>query len=114
MIRILFHSLGLSFLLATTSVAQRMTDFMPHIEDQTQMYWAEGFPGTIPKAPWLRVVQTGSYAMVLNTETLSIAHLGAVTGMLDDWRVLPAADLDLSMTVDGTRYQCKAGGKWSR
>jgi hypothetical protein len=114
MIRILFHSLGLSFLLATTSVAQRMTDFMPHIEDQTQMYWAEGFPGTIPKAPWLRVVQTGSYAMVLNTETLSIAHLGAVTGMLDDWRVLPAADLDLSMTVDGTRYQCKADGKWSR
>ncbi len=114
MIRILFHSLGLSFLFAAISVAQRMTDFMPHVEDQTQMYWAGGFPGTIPKAPWLRVVHTGSYAMVLNTETLSIPHLGAVMGFQDDWRVLPAAELGLSMTVDGTRYRCRAGGKWSR
>ncbi len=87
---------------------------MPRVEDQTQLWWAEGFPGTIPTAPWLRVVQTGSYAMVLNTETLSIPHLGGVSGLQDDWHELPAAELALSMTVDGTRYRCTASGKWSR
>lgn len=117
MIRILLHSVGLSFLIASPLVAQRMTDLsvrMPHVGDQTQMYWAEGFPGTIPTAPWLRVVQTGRYAMALNTESLSIPHLGAVKGLQDDWHSLPAAELALSMTVDGTRYRCIAGGKWSR
>jgi hypothetical protein len=99
---------------ATFVDAHEPVDLMPRVEDHTQMHWAEGFPGTIPTAPWLRVVQTGRYAMALNTETLSMPHLGAVTGLQDEWRALPAAELALSMTVDGTRYRCTAGGKWSR
>ena len=91
-----------------------VSPLMPHVEDQTQMYWAEGYPGTIPTAPWLRVVQTGRYAMVLNTETLSIPHFGSVGGLKDDWHNLPAAELALNMTVDGKSYRCKAGGKWAR
>ncbi len=91
-----------------------VSPLMPHVEDQTQMYWAEGFPGTIPTAPWLRVVETGRYAMVLNTETLSIPHFGSVSGLKDDWHNLPAAELALNMTVDGKSYHCKAGGKWAR
>jgi hypothetical protein len=94
--------------------AMDVSPLMPHVEDQTQMYWAEGFPGTIPTAPWLRVVQTGRYAMVLNTETLSIPHFGSVSGLKDDWHNLPAAELALNMTVDGKSYRCKAGGKWAR
>ncbi|MCX6854556.1 MAG: LamG domain-containing protein [Verrucomicrobia bacterium] len=107
----------LSILFINSSKAQSATDLlplMPRVEDHTQMWWAEGFPGTIPTAPWLRVVQTDSYAMVLNTETLSIPHLGEVSGLKDDWHKLPAAELALSITVDGTRYRCTAGGKWSR
>jgi len=60
------------------------------------------------------VVQTGSYAVVLNTETLSIPHLGGVNGLNDDWRKLPAADLALNISVDGKNYRCTSGGKWSR
>ena len=54
------------------------SDFMQRIEDETQMWWAEGFPGHTPAAPWLRVVQTGTYVMALNTETMRIPHFGAV------------------------------------
>ncbi len=87
---------------------------MPNVADQTQMWWAEGFPGTIPTAPWLRVVQTGNYALALDTATMRIPHLGAVGGLQADWQALPAAELALSMTVDGKSYHCTAGGKWSR
>ncbi len=104
----------IALVVSTSLSAVEPLPLMPHIEDQTQMWWAEGFPGTIPTAPWLRVVQTGSYAVVLNTETLSIPHLGGVSGLQDDWHKLPAAELALSMTIDGTRYRCTAGGKWSR
>lgn len=90
------------------------SEFMQRTEDQTQMWWAEGFPGHTPAAPWLRVVQTGTYAMALNTETLRIPHFGAVGGLTDDWRALPAAELALTMTVDGKVYRCMTGGKWSR
>ncbi|MCX6854549.1 MAG: hypothetical protein NTV80_06545 [Verrucomicrobia bacterium] len=112
--RTTFRLVVLTALCATFVDAHEPVDLMPRVEDQTQMYWAEGFPGTIPTAPWLRVVQTGRYAMVLNTETMSVPHLGRVSGLNDDWHKLPAAELALSMTVDGTRYRCTAGGKCSR
>lgn len=88
------------------------------------MWWAEGFPSRTPSAPWLRVIQTGSFAMALNTGTLKVEHFGAVTdrggydaAVLGDnrvWRDLPPADLALRITVDGKVYRCRAGGKWSR
>ena len=51
---------------------------MPRVEDYTLMWWAEGFPGHTPAAPWRRVIQTGRYAMALDTETLRIPHFGPV------------------------------------
>ncbi len=101
-------------LLSLTAHAADVSALMPRVADATQMGWAEEFPGNTPTAPWLRIVQTGTYAMALNTETLRIPHLGAVAGLNDDWHPLPAADLTLQLVVDGTRYRCTAGGKWSR
>lgn len=110
--RFFLIALGLSG--AGSAPAGDLMDLMPRSEDQTQMWWAEGFPGNIPEARWLRVVQTGRYAMELNTETMNLPHLGAVTALGDDWRQLPAADLALQLMVDGKPYRCTAGGPWTR
>ncbi|MFN0080857.1 MAG: LamG domain-containing protein [Prosthecobacter sp.] len=97
-----------------TAQAADLSALMPHAADHTQMWWAEGFPLHTPTAPWLRVIQTGRYAMALNTQTLRVEHLGAVVSLMDDYRRLPAAELALNMSVDGKNYRCTAGGKWSR
>lgn len=94
--------------------AVELSALMPRTQDVTQMWWAEGFPGHTPAAAWLRVVQTGTYALALNTETMRIPHFGAVGGLSDDWRALTAAELALRMTVDGRVYRGTSGGKWSR
>ncbi|PIU91435.1 MAG: hypothetical protein COS65_21975, partial [Armatimonadetes bacterium CG06_land_8_20_14_3_00_66_21] len=96
---------------------------MPHVEDYTHMWWAEGFPSHTPGAPWLRCLQTGYYALALNTETLQVPHFGSAPAGLgylecapaDNslWRGLPAADLSLTLTANGRIYRCTAGGKWT-
>ena len=110
--RLLLIVLGLSG--AGSAPAGDLLSLMPRPEDHTQMWWAEGFPGNLPEARWLRVVQTGSYAMVLDTEAMSLRHLGELAGPGEDWRQLPAADLALRMVVDGKPYRCTAGGPWTR
>lgn len=97
---------------------------MPRRADYTYMWWADGFPGHTPSAPWVRVVQTGSYAMALATETLRIPHLGPLAtglGYADGagadnaaWRELPAAELALTITVGGREYRCIRGAKWTQ
>ena len=96
---------------------------MPRVEDYTHMWWAEGFPGHTPEAPWRRVIQTGCYAFVLDTETLRIPHFGAVKSGVGyaecartdnrAWQRLPPADLSLTVTANGKTYRCTAGGKWT-
>ncbi|MCY2994884.1 MAG: LamG domain-containing protein [Planctomycetota bacterium] len=96
---------------------------MPRVEDYTLMWWAEGFPAHTPEAPWTRCLQTGRYALALDTETLRISHLGPVPAGLGytacaradnrAWQSLPAADLALTMTANGRPYRCTAGGKWT-
>ena len=91
--------------------------------DYTRMWWAEGFPSHSPGAPWRRVIETGRYAFVLDTDTLRVPHFGPVTGSLDyagsagpdgrAWAALPAAELALSLTVSGRVYHATAGGAWS-
>jgi lysophospholipase L1-like esterase len=105
-----------SFLLTSSLVVSAVepVDLMPRVEDSTQMWWADGFPSHTPEARWLRVIQTGTFAFALNTETLTVPHFGAVAGLTDDWQKLPPADLGLSMTVDGKSYRATAGGEWSR
>ncbi len=92
-------------------------------EDYTLMFWQDGFPGHTPSAPWHRVIRTGHYAMVLDTQTLRIPHLGPVAdggGYLAAaleakpvWDKLPAADLDLRITENGKTYRCFSGGAWT-
>ena len=96
---------------------------MPRAEDYTHMWWAEGFPSHTPAAPWTRCIQTGRYAMTLETETLRIGHLGPVPAGLDYlacaradngvWQRLPAAELALTIEANGRTYRCTAGGPWT-
>lgn len=96
---------------------------MPRVEDYALLWWAEGFPSHTPEAPWRRVVQTGCYAFVLDTESLRIPHFGAVKSGVGyaecaradnrAWQRLPPADLSLTVTANGNTYRCKAGGKWT-
>lgn len=100
-----------------------LSPLMPLERDYTLMWWANGFPGNIPAAPWRRVIQTGNFAMALDTESLTIPNLGVVRGVeyaaaacADNhaWERLPHADLALTITVDGKNYRCAGGGKWSQ
>ena len=100
-----------------------MAPLMPRVEDYTHMRWADGFPPHPPAARWLRCIQTGSYAFVLDTAAMRVPHFGAISaggygaaefGSVSGWEKLPAADLKLGITVDGKAYRCTAGGKASR
>lgn len=96
---------------------------MPGVGDHTHMWWAEGFPGHTPSAPWRRCIQTGHYAMVLDTDVMRIPHMGPVSPGLayaevaradnSAWPGLPPADLALIITVEGRAYRCTRGGTWS-
>jgi hypothetical protein len=96
---------------------------MPRVDDYTHLFWAEGFPSMNPSAPWVRVIQTGRYAIAINTETLKIAHFGplasgvgyvaAACGGNDAWQNLPPAELKASIKVGDRIYHATAGGKWT-
>ncbi|MDF1863062.1 MAG: hypothetical protein P1U87_22790, partial [Verrucomicrobiales bacterium] len=123
--------LGISFLIPDCAEAQQdstapspLLPFMPKAQDYTHQWWAEGFPGHREGTPWLRVTQTGTFAFVLNTETLKIPHFGTVDTDADystalqwenaEWSSLPPAELDLRLTVDGKEYHHSGGGEWTR
>ena len=122
--RLLFSYAAVGALFVTQVGAQDLASRMPRSTDYTSMWWVDGFPTRVPGARWLRCIQTGSYAMVLNTETMKIPHFGPVTKSDSyseltlrtdrQWEKLPSADLKLEMTVDGKVYRCKAGGEVGR
>lgn len=103
--------------------ADRLHALMPRSADFTAMWWADGFPGHTPSAPWHRVIQTGHYVMVLDTQRIQIPHIGSVGlgtsyGELvrsgdEQWRALPPVALTLTLTVDGIAYRCVEGGSWT-
>ncbi len=124
------RSLRTSLLLAAVSFSAPsmaapapLADLMPRSGDYTSMWWAEGFPGVIPKAPWKRCVQTGSYAMEQDTVSLQFSHLGPVpagTGYVQFGEKEPSirqsspAKLELELRANGKIYHCNKGGPWSR
>ena len=83
-----------------------MTPFMPRPEDYTRMWWRAGFPKRCPGAPWHRCVATGNYAFVLDTQSLSIPHIGKFAG--GPLSNLPSAELSLNLTVNGKVYRAKS------
>jgi len=99
-------------------------DLMPEPADYTFMSWADGWPPNVSGAPWLRCIQTGRFALALNTETLGVEHFGRLDTTLDyrtaaladntAWRGLPPADLKLAIDVDGRTYRCRSGAPWSQ
>ncbi|MEP2776155.1 MAG: LamG-like jellyroll fold domain-containing protein [Luteolibacter sp.] len=104
--------------------AAPVSELMPVPEDYTSMWWAEGFPQAVDGAPWLRRIQTGHYAMTLDTEAMRITHLGPVAKGTDYESFVKSApqdpekaspvDLHLGITVNGKSYRCTSGGKWTR
>ncbi len=97
---------------------------MPRQEDHTHLWWAGGFPAVVESAPWLRVIQTGKFALAMETGTLRIPHLGPVapgggysgTTTPDNsaWQALPPAELELAITVAGKRYRAISAAPWSQ
>ncbi len=97
---------------------------MPRQEDHTHLWWAGGFPAVVESAPWLRVIQTGKFALAMETGTLRIPHLGPVasgggysgTTPPDNsaWQALPPAELELAITVAGRRYRAISAAPWSQ
>ncbi len=91
--------------------AANLKPMMPQPKDFTSMWWRDGFPGKTENADWRRIIQTGNYWFMFDTDTMGIARLGAPLA----GNTLPTgANLQLAMEIDGTTYRCKAGGSWSR
>jgi hypothetical protein len=111
-------------LLCLLSGGVRAEVSMPHEADYSSMWWAEGFPSVVSGAAWHRCIQTGYFAMMQDTESLDIRHLGplstgksylqSVSSGGPDWTGIPSAKLDLEVTVEGTVYRAVAGGAHSR
>jgi hypothetical protein len=93
--------------------AGQLLSLMPRVADRSSMMWAEGFPGVIEGVTWLRCIETGHYAFVLNTETLEVPHFGVVAEDVQ-WKALPPAELSLRIKANGKTYEAMAGGKWTR
>ncbi|MEM0970793.1 MAG: LamG-like jellyroll fold domain-containing protein, partial [Verrucomicrobiota bacterium] len=85
--------------------------FVPRQTDRTAMWWHSGFPGIVEGAPWRRVIQTGHYWLMMDTDRLALAKLGAVGTPIGE---IPGAELTVRLTVDGRPYLCRRGGDWSR
>jgi hypothetical protein len=93
----------------------------PAVEDHTTVSWLPGFPHRAAGAAWQRCMQTGRYAFVLDTQTMTIPHLGSIEAAAYDVAVrsnakaisaLPSADLDLLLHVDGEIYRCTGSRAW--
>ncbi|MGD7654258.1 MAG: hypothetical protein ACQCXQ_13650 [Verrucomicrobiales bacterium] len=93
--------------------AQVSPQLMPRETDSTSMWWAEGFPRFLPEAPWIRCIQTGTYAFVLDTEKLTVPHFGPLEDG-GDWQALEPAELAVSVTVGGKTHRCVEGAEWGR
>lgn len=86
---------------------------MLETKDWSSQWWAEGFPKVVKGAPWLRVMETGYFALVVDTEKVSVPHFGALKEG-EDWRSLPAASLKLSVAVNGKIYHHSGAQEISR
>ncbi len=90
-------------------------DAMPGVRDYGFLWWAEGWRGRSENGGKVLCVRTGNYGLALDVERLRLLHLGAITeaspaetAVAEDNATvmnLPAADLDISVELDGVRYR---------
>jgi len=96
---------------STGPLTSPLQQVMPRATDNTRMWWRDGFPGIIPEAHWRRMVSTGRYWFLLDTDSVSVASVGPVSTPIGD---IPGAQLGLKIRVGGKEYHCTEGGAWSR
>jgi hypothetical protein len=111
------------WILAAAGAGAADRAWMPRTGDHTHQFWAEGFPGAVPDAPWHRVFRTGSFAFVLDTAALRVPHFGplpeavgyAGAGLPEDtaWRRLPEAELQLRVRAGDRVFRVGSGGPWT-
>jgi hypothetical protein len=85
------------------------------------MWWRDGFPARVAGAPWQLCIQAGSGAIVLDTTTGQIVHLGRVPAVgyaaaarVDNAAIdrLPPAELSLTIDSGGKTYRCTSVAPW--
>ncbi|MEO0416386.1 MAG: LamG domain-containing protein, partial [Verrucomicrobiota bacterium] len=84
---------------------------MPTDNVRTYTWWHSGFPTLVDGAPQRRVVETGRYWFMLDTDTLGVARLGSKDTPLNQ---IPGAELELSIEVNGKSYQYQRSQPISR
>ena len=94
-------------------------DCAPQASDFSMLWWAHGWNETGPVRPLHLCLQSGSYGMVLDAETLTLPHLGLLEEKADLENTfvekkgvlhkLPEGKLDLQIEVDGKKFSCLAG-----
>lgn len=93
----------------------------PAVADHVQGWWRHGFPGRVEGAPWHWCLRGGRWAFVLDTAKMTVPHVGPLpeasygAAVSDDAAidVLPAAELELAIEVDGVRYRCVGSDPWN-
>lgn len=93
----------------------KMADVMPGVRDYGFLWWADGWRGRSENGGKILCVRTGYYGLALDVQRLRLLHLGAIneaspaqTAVAEDNTTvmnLPAADLDISVELDGVRYR---------
>ena len=102
---------------ASLSQAQlQVTDIVPNEASLVDMWWKDGFPTIATDAPWHRCIQGSDFGFVLDTEKLTVPHMGKLPLNADTTKLdaLPPAELELSITANGTKYTCKNGSVYDR
>jgi len=88
-----------------------LSEIMPQPQDNTSMWWRDGFAGIIDGASWRRFVKTGHYWYLFDADSIRIPRLGPVTTPLGE---IGGVDLGLTVVADGKAYTCTKGKKWTR
>ena len=101
-----------SWIVGSTQAEADLKPLMPTPEDTTAMWWRDGFPGKTENADWRRIVKTGRYWFLFDTDTMKVARLGPVSGgSIAD---VSGAELSLTIRAGGKVYRCLRGGPCSR
>lgn len=94
---------------------------MPHLEDYTLLWWADGPPRFLssskPPATATLCLQSGSWGLAFDTRHVRVARVGRLPAPMPVAQAtapgraaladLPVADWDCSIVVAGHRYRCQ-------